>query len=215
MSEVQPKNDLPGPAEWRVMTSILRGLNAAAENEADDINMARKMVAAGFDGLYALAADRLTGGSALVAAEGERLEEHYLRVIGDEATGRAHLGLPPMPALAPRDRAVLNEITEGQAAMAAQQAALLAELARMAAEAKARMGPLFSVASEAYCRELAMANGEEDKELGYLRHRTAIFIELIGDKPVTAYTRDDLIEFVLRSPRMIMQLQGTSLPICR
>ena len=196
MSENQSEADLPSSAELRVLSSVLRGLNAAAENNADDIEVGRKMVAAGLDGLYALAADRLTGASALFALDGDRLEQHYFKVIGDEATGRAHLGLPPIPALAPRDRSVLEQIAGGQAAMAAEQAALVAELARMAAEAEARKGPKFSVASENYCRELAMANGEEDKELGYLRHRTAIFIELIGDKRVTEYTRDDLMEFL-------------------
>jgi hypothetical protein len=55
---------------------------------------------------------------------------------------------------------------------------------------------LFSEASAEYCNELAQANGEEDKELAYLRHRTKIFIELIGDKRVTEYTKADLREFL-------------------
>jgi hypothetical protein len=196
MSEDQTEAFLPDAADWRMVNSLLLGLNAAAENDAEDVEVARKMVAAGFDGLFALGEDRLTGSSALFAVDGPRLEEHYIRVIGDEATGRAHLGLPPMPALPPRDRRVLDEIAAGQAAMAAEQATLVAELARMAAKDKAKQGQLFSEASAAYCEELAMANGEDDGELGYLRHRTKIFIELIGDKPVTAYTKADLVEFV-------------------
>ena len=196
MSEGSPVKDLPDAEEWRLMSSILRGMDAVADNQADDLDIARKMVAAGFDGLYGLAADRLTGASALVAADGDALEAHYLRVIGDEPTGRAHLGLPPVPALAPSDRAVLKEMSAMQATVAARQEALLAEVTRMATESKAKQGPLFSEASADYCHELAMANGEDDGELGYLRHRTKIFIELIGDKPVTAYTKADLVEFL-------------------
>ena len=179
----------------RGILSILRGLDVIAANKVEDPEVARDMVAVGMDGLSALVADSINRG-ALFEREQERLEQHYLKVIADETIGRAYLGLPPTPALQPKDRTVLDDIAAGQAAIADRQAALVAELAQMVGEARAKQGPLFSEASTAYRDELARANGEDDKELGYLLHRTKIFIELIGDKPVTAYTKANLVDFV-------------------
>ena len=61
---------------------------------------------------------------------------------------------------------------------------------------RANVGALFSEASAAYCEDLSNANGADDKELTYLRHRTKVFLKLIGDKPVTAYPAKDLKHFV-------------------
>jgi hypothetical protein len=146
----------------RGIRSILRGIDFVAANKVEDPEVARDMVAVGLDGLSALAADSINKG-ALFDREQERLEQHYLKVIADEAIGRAYLGLPPTPALQPKDRTVLEDIAAGQAAMADRQAALVAELTQMVAEARATQGPLFSEASAAYRDELARANGEDDK----------------------------------------------------
>jgi hypothetical protein len=80
--------------------------------------------------------------------------------------------------------------------IAAGQAAMGSELAKLTEERRMSAGPLFSEASAAYCEDLASANGADDKEITYLRHRTKVFIKLIGDKPVTAYTAKDLKYFV-------------------
>ena len=61
---------------------------------------------------------------------------------------------------------------------------------------KCKQGPLFSAASEDYCDELLAAGEENAKEVNYLRHRTSVFIAIVGDKPVTSYTKYDLQTFV-------------------
>jgi integrase len=107
---------------------------------------------------------------------------------------RRKSGLPPRgppptsPAGPDTDQAtmtMLKTIAAGQAAMTAEFASLR----------RAEVGPLFSEASEAYRADLARANGEHDKELTYLVHRTKVFLKIIGDKPVNAYTKADLTTF--------------------
>ena len=85
--------------------------------------------------------------------------------------------------------AMLAQISETQAAMRA-------DIVQLKGSASAPSAPLFSQAAETYCRRLLEANGEKDAEVPYLRHRTAIFLALIPDKPVTDYTREDLQIFV-------------------
>ena len=171
--------------------ALLRGLDFAGANDEDDLDIARAAVQSGIDGLLNLTADRVTGCSHLVAKDADRLESYYGRVIADSATGRAHLGLPlPKPAAAP------DNTNDKLDRLLARQEATDAAIAEMAANARAKIGPLFSEASSRYCEVMAKAKGEDHKEIAYLRHRTKVFIKLVGDKPVTEYTSGDLDIFV-------------------
>ncbi len=107
---------------------VLRGLDGVGQIADGSLPvsspaMALQMAGAGLTGLLDLAADRISGTSALVSADAPALERHYLRLITDEGAARAHLDLPPLqPAAAVDDRVagVLEEILATQAALQAQ-----------------------------------------------------------------------------------------------
>ncbi len=61
---------------------------------------------------------------------------------------------------------------------------------------KGPQGPLFSVAAECFIAGRVETYGDPGHpEIGYLRHRSSVFLALVGDKPVDAYDRADLQHF--------------------
>jgi hypothetical protein len=137
-------------------------------------------------------------GGALARTQRAPIENYFRRVITDEATGRAHLGEPPLPA-AP----VSPGLGEGRDIVSAMRVEMRAEIQagheairkQLTAIAKPE-GPLFSVAADAYHDTLLEANGPGYDELKYLKHRKAVFLQICGDKPVGLYTKKDLQTFV-------------------
>lgn len=187
-------------ADLGMITPWLAAMDAAGRTDTADPALARRMLDAGLEGLEDLGADRLTAG-ALARRQGQTLERYFLRVIEHEDHGRDHLGLPPpiarpatiqAPALPGTNDAIAALLAE----VREQQAATNARLAELAAAKAANQGPLFSAAADAYIRPLREANGEDNEEIRYLRHRKAVFIAICGDKPVASYTRQDLQHFV-------------------
>jgi len=86
--EARLMSDLGLIAPW------LAALDGAGRDTGTDPAIARSMLDAGLEGIEDLTADRLTGG-ALAERQGPALARYFVRVVEDEATGRAHLGLPP------------------------------------------------------------------------------------------------------------------------
>lgn len=187
-------------SDYRLMLPFLAALDAAGRTDAADPVLARRMLDAGLEGLEDLTTDRVTGG-ALASRQGPALERYFLRVIEHEDHARDHLGLPPpvvrlAPSHAPASQGTDPSIIAMLTAMREEQAATNARIAELTAAKAENQGPLFSDAADAYMARLREANGEDDEEIRYLRHRKAIFITLCGDKPVASYTRDDLQKFV-------------------
>ncbi|MCB8821914.1 site-specific integrase [Microvirga rosea] len=181
---------------------VLRGLDgvgrlADGSAPASSAAIAGRMAETGLNGLIGIAADRISGASALVAAEAPVLDRYYLRLVTDEGATRAHLGLPPLAPTAPASPAPArhDELASMIRDLMASQAALQAQVAGMASQQQAR-GPLFSEASRAYQDNLRSAHGEGYDELSYLSHRTQVFLALMEDKPVGLYTQADLQAFI-------------------
>ena len=187
-------------SDYGLMLPFLAALDAAGRTDAADPVLARRMLDAGLEGLEDLTTDRVTGG-ALASRQGPALERYFLRVIEHEDHGRDHLGLPapipqPVSALAPITPAATDAIVAMLAEVREQQAATNARIAELTAAKAEKLGPLFSQAADTYIEQIREANGEHHEEVRYLRHRTAVFTLLCGDKPVAAYTRKDLQHFV-------------------
>jgi integrase len=173
---------------------ILRGLDAAGRiadggTPVSSPQIAVRMSHAGLDGLADVAADLLGGTSALVSSNAAALSRHYQHVLEDEGTARLYLDLPPSPAPSTQFADMLQQLL-------ASQATLQDQIAGMANAGERSRGPLFSEASAAYIKELRDAHGADYDEIGYLEHRTAIFLALVGDKPVGDYTEEDLQLFI-------------------
>jgi integrase len=186
------RSDDSDDPEWDpVVLAVMRAMEFVGRSNEPDREVACAAADAALDGVLRIAIDRRSASSDLVDHHGDLLEEHFIRVMTDAATGRAHLGLPPVPQPAgpqTETKGLLEKI-------AADQAVMRSEIVNLTKE-RANVGALFSEASAAYCEDLSNANGADDKELTYLRHRTKVFLKLIGDKPVTAYTAKDLKHFV-------------------
>jgi hypothetical protein len=175
---------------------VLRGLDGVGQITDGSLPVsspaiAMQMAGAGLTGLLDLAADRISGTSALVSADAPALERHYLRLITDEGAARAHLDLPPLQQAAAMDDRVAGVLEE----ILATQAALQAQVQGMASRT-VNPAPLFSEASRAYQDKLRSAHGEGYDELNYLRHRTEVFLALMEDKPVNLYGEEDLQHFI-------------------
>ncbi|SCY34645.1 hypothetical protein [Microvirga guangxiensis] len=181
---------------------VLRGLDgvgrlADGSAPASSAAIAGRMAETGLNGLIGIAADRISGASALVAAEAPVLDRYYLGLVTDEGATRAHLGLPPLAPTAPASAAPArnDELAGMLRELMASQAALQAQIAGMAPQEQDR-GSLFSEASRTYQDKLRNAHGADYGELSYLRHRTDVFLAFMEDKPVGRYTQDDLQAFI-------------------
>lgn len=168
----------------REMLPYFRGLDAVAECNSRNPAMAELMIETGLDALIMLGVDQ-TRGSALATSQGAALEQHYQRVIADERTARTHLGFDPLPP----DPAVLDNLTAGLERITSKVDALATQMLP-------KQTPLFSVAADKYIAKLKKARGEKYVEPKYLQHRCTALLAIVGDKPVSQYTEDDLQTFV-------------------
>lgn len=168
----------------REMLPFLGGLDSAASCNSSNPTMAKLMVETGLDALVALGTDQKRGG-ALANSQGPALEKHFRRVIEDEQHARAYFGFDPLPP-AP---SMLENITAGIERVTSQVGALAIQL-------QPKETPLYSVAADKYIATLKEAHGEDYVEAKYQEHRRDVFLDLIGDKPVDQYTKDDLQTFV-------------------
>jgi hypothetical protein len=142
------------------------------------------MAETGLDALVMLGADQKHG-SLLATSQGAALEKHYQRVIADERTARAHLGFEPLPPSA----STIENLSAGMEQIKGQMGSLKVQL-------RPKESPLFSVAADKYIARLREAYGPNYVEIRYLEHRRDVWLALIKDKPVQAYTEDDLQTFV-------------------
>jgi hypothetical protein len=165
------------------------GLDAAAEVGSQNETMAKLMVGTGIDGLIGLGFDKENGGY-LGATHGRALQDHFIRVIKDEPTARAYLGLEPLPP----NQSDIEKLVTNVEQMRGQLESLSVNLAP-------KHGPLFSVAGEAYHDKLTRvkgnsASGKRYREPAYVLHRKNAFLQLMEDKPVDMYCEEDIQNFV-------------------
>lgn len=115
------------------------------------------------------------------SARGPFLEVPIVSALQDENVARGMLGMKPV-AVATRPDPVMAE---------------LAVIRAMLGTKEGPKGPLFSTASERFVEGRKKTYGDPDHpEIRYLEHRRAIFLAIIGDKPIDSYTRTDLQDFV-------------------
>ena len=173
-----------------VLLPTLRGLDAAASNNASDPLVAQHMVDVGLDGLIALGNDRKHGG-ALARMDGAALEQHYLRVTSDEAYARVHFGVEaPAPSVPVSALDVLKKDVD------AIVVGLGKKIDGLTEQLQPKLGPLFSEAADSLIETVKKARGVDHDEVDYLEHRKAVFILLVGDKKVGLYCEKDLQTFV-------------------
>jgi integrase len=136
---------------------------------------------AAIDGVFDLLAEV---GAKRVAGDGNairlRPEVPIVTALADENTARGMLGRAPV-RLPPKPDPIMAE---------------LAAIREMIGCQKGPQGPLFSVAAERFITGRIKTYGDpRHPEIGYLRHRSSVFLALVGDKAVDAYDRADLQHF--------------------
>ncbi|ESR26349.1 hypothetical protein N177_0849 [Lutibaculum baratangense AMV1] len=140
-----------------------------------------------FDVLAAIGFDQARG-HGLYASTAIDHAAPMLAMLRDEDLARAYVDPQPDTGEPKTQSAKVAE-------QLASQTELLADLLRKQAEPSFK-GPLFSAAADKYIKKLEDAHGEDYDELKYLKHRKVVFIQICGDKPVDAYTLDDLQHFM-------------------
>ncbi|MGU3478577.1 hypothetical protein [Methylobacterium sp. D48H] len=155
---------------------VLLGLDAVARCKLPD-NIAHPAVEGVLDLLADVGVRRALGDP---VATRLRPEVPMLAALTDENAARGMLGLPQV-AIALKPDPVMAE---------------LAAIRQMIGAQKGPQGPLFSAAAADFIAGRIKTYGDpKHPEIGYLRHRAAVFIALVGDKPVDAYDRADLQNF--------------------
>ncbi|GEO98923.1 hypothetical protein [Methylobacterium haplocladii] len=170
----------------------LLGLNALGDSRLSD-DVREPATGAAFDALAQIGLDRAAG-RGVFANRSIRFEAPFLAALGEENPARALIGKPPQAAKALDPiQSQLDPIQSQLDAIQAQQAELLARIAR---QAPGPTGMPFSVAADKTIAAKRETHGPNDPEVGALEHRKMVFIGLIGDRPVDAYSREDLQSFV-------------------
>ena len=154
-------------------------------------------MAASLDGLVDLCGRELSGIGAVPAPHREILDRYYGSLVKDESLARVHLGLPP--SVRPAADPVMAQLLAAVTATQRQGEVLATEMRAFKASQEPKVGPLFSVAADAYYDEMVTTRGPHHDELKYIRHRKAVFIAVCGDRPVTAYTASDIQHFMNRA----------------
>jgi hypothetical protein len=78
-----------------VVLAVMRAMDFVGRSNEPDREVARAATDAALDGVLPIAIDSRSGSSDPVDQQGDLLEERFIRVMTDAATGRAHLGVPP------------------------------------------------------------------------------------------------------------------------
>lgn len=130
-----------------------------------------------FDLLAEVGAKRVAGGGNTARL---KPEVPIVATLADENMARGMLGLAPV-TIPPKPDPIMAE---------------LAAIREILGSQKGPQGPLFSVAAERFITGRVETYGDPGHpEIGYLRHRSSVFLTLVGDKPVDAYDRADLQHF--------------------
>jgi integrase len=183
---------LPEPAAARrsveqllaLTVPTLLGMNALADSRLSD-EIREPATEAAFDALAQLGLDRATGRG--VFANGAiRFEAPFVAALREENPARALIGQPLLPTK--EADPIQNQLD----AIQAQQAELLA---RLAPQMPGPKGSLFSLAADKAIAAKRETHGPTDPEIGSLDHRKTVFVGIVGDKPVDAYSREDLQTF--------------------
>jgi integrase len=172
-------------------TPLFVGLAEIDKSEPSDPQLRAKMVEMGLNGLSDLVADRARGSSAIAAGSGPHVEKYFTALISDEHLARKALDMPL--AEPQQGDPALGIVLAQLQVLGAGQEALRASLA---VKTSASQAPLFSIAARDYIALLTKAHGEGYDELKYLRHRAAVFLALMPDKPCDQYTGADLQDFL-------------------
>jgi integrase len=181
--ENTPMNDAT-PADARrqvedrltLVLPTLLGLGVLGQSK-----LSHEIAPAAIDGVFDLLAEvgakRVAGDRSAVRL---RPEVPIVAALSDENTARGMLGLapirvPPKPDPIMAELAVIREMIDGK---------------------KGPQGPLFSAAAQRFVAGRIETYGDPGHpEIGYLRHRSSVFLAVVGDKPVDAYDRADLQHF--------------------
>ena len=146
------------------------------------------------DGAIDLAIDRASRASRVVNRHDEALARHFEALTTDERAARSHFGLPEP---APNDKPEANgSVAETLGELLEEVRGLRARLPSKEEHEIAVAGPLFSQAAEAYLDRVRTEKGDDHPEIGYLRHRIAVWTALVGDRPIGEYHGADLQDFV-------------------
>jgi integrase len=178
-----PMNDLsPADARRHVenrLTAVLPtllGLGVLAQSRLP-AEIAEPAIDGTFDLLAHIGMSRARGGG---PAGRLRPEVPIAAALTDENLARGLIGLP-------------------QVSRDAEPDPIMAKLIALEAKIDAKHrphGPMFSEAAETFIAGRVQTYGNpEHSEIGYLRHRAAVFLAIVGDKPVDAYDRADLQHF--------------------
>ena len=163
----------------------------------EDGDLLSRAVDAKIDAVIDLTLDKAAGTSHTVARNAEALGRYFGDLTVDERTARRHFGIPePQTARAPDDgiAATLAALAKKVDAIADRMSSADGE--RSGDGKQSEDGPLFSEAADAYVRKLTKEKGADHSEIAYLRHRTAIWTTLMGDRPIGQYHGADLQDFV-------------------
>jgi hypothetical protein len=143
--------------------------------------LSEEIAPAAIDGVFDLLAE---AGAKRVAGGGNtaRLKPKapIVATLADENMARGMLGLAPV-TIPPKPDPIMAE---------------LAAIREMIGGQKGPQGPLFSAAAERFITGRVETYGDPGHpEIRYVRHRSSVFLALVGDKPVDAYDRADLQRF--------------------
>lgn len=187
---------------------VLLGLGALKPGALSP-TVAAKATTAAFDALIEIGGQRAAGAGPF-AQEGIHFEKPFVEALRSENGARDLLGLPRMPE-PPAAASVDQRFAEMAEQIAGLQQILITRLGPASDEPR---GPLFSIAADKVIAIKRQTHGERHPDVSALAHRKAVFITLIGDRPVDSYKLDDLQDFVDAlswTPANVSKMDGISL----
>lgn len=176
-------------ASLKAAMPVLLGLGALKPGALSPA-IASKATTAAFDALIEIGGQRATGYGAF-AQQGIHYEKPFVEALKSENGGRDLLGLPRVPE-PPASGGIEQRFTEMTEQIASLQQIMLARLGPAHGEPS---GPLFSAAADKAIELKRRTHGEHDPDVLQLSLRKAVFIALLGDRPVDAYSLEDMQRF--------------------
>ena len=187
---------------------ILLGLGALKPGALSPA-VQEKATTAVFDALGEIGCQRAAGAGPF-AREDIRFEKPFVEALRSENGARDLLGLPRVP-----DPHATNSVDRMFAEMSERFSVLEQTLsARLGPAPGEPRGPLFSAAIDKAIAVKRQTHGDRHPDISALEHRKAVFIALVGDRAVDAYTIDDLQDFVDAlswTPSNFSKMDGASL----
>ncbi len=179
-------------ASLKAAMPVLLGLGALKPGALSPA-IAEKATSAAFDALIEIGGQRAAGHGAF-AQEGIHYEKPFVEALRSENGARDLLGLPRVPD-APAAGNVDQRFAEMADRLTGLEQSLLARLGPAPGEWRGR--PFSEVADEAIAAKIE-THGEDCGDISSLRLRRAMFIALIGDRPVDSYSNQDMQHFANR-----------------